>query len=259
MSLVSSATVAANPWIRILGALEKKINRTTFETWLKPTRFSRTEAGVLYIRVPRPEFLMIEEKYSDLILEAIDNLGLELNEVKFVTEEDDPTATPLRHTFPAKTDGAAGPAATAAARLSSQSRFDFDSAAQLNSKYTFDGFVIGASNQFAHAAARAVAENPSKCYNPLFLYGGVGMGKTHLMQAIGHEVKRNQPQLSICYISSEKFTNEVINSLRYDRMGSFRDRYRNVDVLLVDDIQLVAGRSAPRKSSSTPSTRCTSR
>ena len=242
MSLVASATAAAaNPWIRILGALEKKINRTTFETWLKPTRFSRTEAGVLYIRVPRPEFLMIEEKYSDLILEAIDNLGLELNEVKFVTEEDDPTATPLRHSFPAKTDGAAGStAAAAAARLGSQSRFDFDSAAQLNSKYTFDGFVIGASNQFAHAAARAVAENPSKCYNPLFLYGGVGMGKTHLMQAIGHEVKRNQPQLSICYISSEKFTNEVINSLRYDRMGSFRDRYRNVDVLLVDDIQFLA-------------------
>jgi chromosomal replication initiator protein len=243
MSLVASAsaTAAVNPWIRILGALEKKINRTTFETWLKPTRFSRTENGILYIRVPRPEFLMIEEKYSDLILEAIDNLGLELNEVKFVTEEDDPTATPLRHSFPAKTDGATGPAAVAAAaRLASQSRFDFDSAAQLNSKYTFDGFVIGASNQFAHAAARAVAENPSKCYNPLFLYGGVGMGKTHLMQAIGHEVKRNQPQLSICYISSEKFTNEVINSLRYDRMGSFRDRYRNVDVLLVDDIQFLA-------------------
>jgi len=242
MSLVSSAsaTAAVNPWIRILGALEKKINRTTFETWLKPTRYSRTEAGVLYIRVPRPEFLMIEEKYSDLILEAIDNLGLELNEVKFVTEETDPTATPLRHSFPAKTDGASGSAAAAALRPGSQSRFDFDSAAQLNSKYTFDGFVIGASNQFAHAAARAVAENPSKCYNPLFLYGGVGMGKTHLMQAIGHEVKRNNPQLSICYISSEKFTNEVINSLRYDRMGSFRDRYRNVDVLLVDDIQFLA-------------------
>ncbi len=160
--------------------------------------------------------------------------------MKFVTEEDDPTATPVRHSFPAKTPQGGSPAAAGPARPGSQARFDFDSAAQLNPKYTFDGFVIGAGNQFAHAAARAVAENPSKCYNPLFLYGGVGMGKTHLMQAIGHEVKRNQPQLSICYLSSEKFTNEMINSLRYDRMSSFRDRFRSVDVLLIDDIQFLA-------------------
>ncbi len=238
MSLASSATAAVNPWLRILGALEKKVNRTSFETWLKPTRFSHTDGSVLYIRVPRPEFRVIEEKYSDLISEAIDNLGLELQDVKFVTEEDDPGATPVRHTFPAKSP--AGPAPAVAARPGTQVRFDFDSAAQLNPKYTFDGFVIGTSNQFAHAAARAVAENPSKCYNPLFLYGGVGMGKTHLMQAIGHEVKQHQAQLSICYISSEKFTNEVINSLRYDRMSSFRDRFRNVDVLLIDDIQFLA-------------------
>jgi len=238
-SATASATAAANPWVRILGALEKKINRTTFETWLKPTRFSRTEGGVLYIRVPRTEFLLIEEKYSDLILEAIDNLGLEVQEVKFVTEEDDPTATPLRHSFPAKAPQT-GPAVAGGARMAAQARFDFDSAAQLNPKYTFDGFVSGASNQFAHAAAHAVAENPSKCYNPLFLYGGVGMGKTHLMHAIGHQVKSNQSQLSICYISSEKFTNEVINSLRYDRMSGFRDRFRNVDVLLIDDIQFLA-------------------
>jgi chromosomal replication initiator protein len=240
MSLLSSATVAANPWIRILGALEKKINRTTFETWLKPTRFSHTEGSVLYIRMPRPEFRVVEEKYMDLILEAIDNLGLELDDVKFITEQDEPSATPMRHSFPAKLPQGGNPAAAGVARPGSQARFDFDSAAQLNPKYTFDGFVIGAGNQFAHAAARAVAENPSKCYNPLFLYGGVGMGKTHLMQAIGQEVKRNQPQLSICYISSEKFTNEVINSLRYDRMSSFRDRFRTVDVLLIDDIQFLA-------------------
>jgi chromosomal replication initiator protein len=121
-----------------------------------------------------------------------------------------------------------------------QQRFDWDSAAQLNPRYTFDAFVIGAGNQFAHAAAQAVAERPSKAYNPLFLYGGVGMGKTHLMQAIGHEVRRRQPQAAICYVSSEKFTNEMINSLRYDRMTSFRDKFRNVDVLLIDDIQFLA-------------------
>jgi len=122
----------------------------------------------------------------------------------------------------------------------SQARFDWDGAAQLNPRYTFDAFVIGSGNQFAHAACQAVAERPSKAYNPLFLYGGVGMGKTHLMQAIGHEIKRRLPQAAICYVSSEKFTNEMINSLRYDKMTSFRDKFRNVDVLLVDDIQFLA-------------------
>src|SRR5262249_23359732 len=133
---------------------------------------------------------------------------------------------------------ARGNSSTAAA--GKQARFDWDSAAQLNAKYKFDAFVIGSGNQFAHAAAQAVAERPSKAYNPLFLYGGVGMGKTHLMQAIGHMVKKHQPQASICYLSSEKFTNEMINSFRYDNMTSFRDKFRNVDVLLIDDIQFLA-------------------
>jgi chromosomal replication initiator protein len=152
--------------------------------------------------------------------------------VKFVTPEDDPASTPVRH------DGGLGPVAVSSSP--SQSRFDWDGAAQLNPRYTFDAFVIGSGNQFAHAACQAVAERPSKAYNPLFLYGGVGMGKTHLMQAIGHEVKRRQPHSAICYVSSEKFTNEMINSLRYDRMTSFRDKFRNVDVLLIDDIQFLA-------------------
>jgi chromosomal replication initiator protein len=106
----------------------------------------------------------------------------------------------------------------------------------------FDAFVIGSGNQFAAAAAQAVAERPSKAYNPLFLYGGVGMGKTHLMQAIGHEVKRRQPHAAISYVSGEKFTNDMINSVRYDKMTSFRDRFRTVDVLLIDDIQFLAGK-----------------
>jgi len=113
---------------------------------------------------------------------------------------------------------------------------------ELNPKYTFDTFVIGPGNQFAHAAARAVAERPSKAYNPLFLYGGVGMGKTHLMQAIGHEIKKRQPQMGICYLSAEEFTNEMINALRNNKMSSFRDTYRNMNVLLLDDIQFLAGK-----------------
>src|SRR6202008_799600 len=236
---VPSTSFPANPWVRILAALEKKINRHSYDTWLKPTRFSHATGGILFIRVPTVEFRHVGDKYADLIQEAIDNLGLEYQDVKFVTPDDDPAATPLRH------DGglsafSSAPAAAAAASAGAQARFDWDGAAQLNPRYTFDAFVIGSGNQFAHAACQAVAERPSKAYNPLFLYGGVGMGKTHLMQAIGHEIKKRLPQAAICYVSSEKFTNEMINSLRYDKMTSFRDKFRNVDVLLVDDIQFLA-------------------
>jgi chromosomal replication initiator protein len=232
MSLTTAAS-AANPWVRILDALEKKVNRHSYETWFKPTRYSHVKGGKLFVRVPTPEFRHIGEKYADLIQEAMEKLELDFEDVEFITPEEDPAATPVRHNggFASREAGAA---------RTTQARFDWDSAAQLNPRYTFDAFVIGAGNQFAHAAARAVAERPSKAYNPLFLYGGVGMGKTHLMQAIGHEVKKRQPESAICYLSSEKFTNEMINSLRYDKMISFRDKFRNVDVLLIDDIQFLA-------------------
>jgi chromosomal replication initiator protein len=233
---VSTQSLAPNPWLRILDALEKKINRHSYDTWLKPTRYSHSSAGILFVRVPTAEFRHVGDKYADLIQEALDNLGLEYQDVKFVTPEDDPAATPVRH------DGGLSSHTASVASQGSQARFDWDGAAQLNSRYTFDAFVIGSGNQFAHAACQAVAERPSKAYNPLFLYGGVGMGKTHLMQAIGHEIKRRQPQVAICYVSSEKFTNEMINSLRYDKMISFRDKFRNVDVLLVDDIQFLTGK-----------------
>ncbi len=233
MSLSSTATATANPWVRILSALEKKINRHSYDTWLKPTRYSHVEGEVLVIRVPTAEFRNIGEKYADLIQEAIDDLDLGFTDVKYMTQEE------LNPPAPTRPDGGFAPQ-SAGSRVGSQSRFDWDGAAQLNPKYTFDAFVIGSGNQFAHAAAQAVAERPSKAYNPLFLYGGVGMGKTHLMQAIGHEIKRRMPEAAICYVSSEKFTNEMINSLRYDKMTTFRDKYRHVDVLLIDDIQFLA-------------------
>jgi len=237
MSLsTATVTATANPWLRILSALEKKISRHSYDTWLKPTRFSHTKGNIIFVRVPTPEFRHIGDKFGDLIQEAMDTLEPDYQDVKFITAEEDPNAPPVRP------DGGFAPVSVPAIQPNGgkQQRFDWDSAAQLNPRYTFDGFVIGAGNQFAHAAAQAVAERPSKAYNPLFLYGGVGMGKTHLMQAIGHEVKRRQPQAAICYVSSEKFTNEMINSLRYDRMTSFRDKFRNVDVLLIDDIQFLA-------------------
>jgi chromosomal replication initiator protein len=224
-----------NPWLRILDALEKKINRHSYDTWLKPTRYSHSSNGIMYIRVPTVEFRHVGDKYADLIQEALDNLNMDYRDVEFVTPEDDPAATPVRHD-----GGLSAPQPIPATIPIAQSRFDWDGAAQLNARYTFDAFVIGSGNQFAHAACQAVAQRPSKAYNPLFLYGGVGMGKTHLMQAIGHEVKRAMPQAAICYVSSEKFTNEMINSLRYDKMTSFRDKFRNVDVLLIDDIQFLA-------------------
>ena len=236
---VTSSTISPNPWVRILDALEKKINRHSYNTWLKPTRYSHISNGVLFVRVPSDEYRKEGDKYADLIQEAVDDLGLGYQDVKFVTPEDDPSNTPIRHNGGLSAYSA--PANAAPMSLApSQGRFDWDSAAQLNPRYTFDAFVIGSGNQFAHAACQAVAERPSKAYNPLFLYGGTGMGKTHLMQAIGHEIKRRTPQAAICYVSSEKFTNEMINSLRYDKMISFRDKFRTVDVLLVDDIQFLA-------------------
>jgi chromosomal replication initiator protein len=241
MSLTSSAIIP-NPWVRILDALEKKINRHSYDTWLKPTKYSHASNGVLFVRIPTAEFRHVGDKYADLIQEAVDNLGLGYEDVKFVTAEDDPSNTPIRHNggLSAHAPNSSSGSQAATGLQPSQARFDWDSAAQLNPRYTFDAFVIGSGNQFAHAACQAVAERPSKAYNPLFLYGGVGMGKTHLMQAIGHEIKRRTPQASICYISSEKFTNEMINSLRYDKMISFRDKFRTMDVLLIDDIQFLA-------------------
>src|SRR6266436_3075974 len=239
MSLTSSAIVP-NPWARILDALEKKVNRHSYDTWLKPTRYSHASNGILFVRIPTAEFRHVGDKYADLIQEAVDVLGLGYEDVKFVTAEDDPSNTPIRHNGGLSAHSPSGGPQAAPGLHPAQGRFDWDSAAQPNPRYTFDAFVIGSGNQFAHAACQAVAERPSKAYNPLFLYGGVGMGKTHLMQAIGHEIKRRMPQAAICYVSSEKFTNEMINSLRYDKMISFRDKFRTMDVLLIDDIQFLA-------------------
>jgi chromosomal replication initiator protein len=256
MSFATTPATAVNPWMQILAALEKKVNRQSFETWLKPTRYSHIAGRTLYVRIPTEEFQHIGDKYSDLVQEAIDLLKLDLEDVAFVTVEEDPSQPPVRK------DGGFGPVPTHSTNappvnhsgfternrrgsypsqpVEQQGRFDWSSAAQLNPRYTFENFVIGNGNQFARAASLAVAERPSRAYNPLFLYGGVGMGKTHLMHAIGHEVKRRQPIANICYVSAEKFTNEMINSLRNDRMTSFRDRFRGVDVLLIDDIQFIA-------------------
>ena len=213
-------------WDKVLQHMERRVNPHSFATWFRPTRQESTENGKLIVRVPTRMFRKrLSETYGELIHAVLTEVGMQQTRVEFVCAEPEPPAAP--------------PPAPAAL----QSRLDFDAVDhQLNPRYTFDTFVVGGSNQFAHAASLAVGEQPSKAYNPLFLYGGVGMGKTHLMQAIGHLIKRRNPAMRLTYISAEKFTNEVINSLRFDRMTSFRDRFRTVDILLVDDIQFIAGK-----------------
>ena len=216
-----------NAWQEVLNYLRTKVNPQSYQTWLKPTRFVSAETDTLVVRVPNSEFEeWIQEHFSSNIQEALEQLRLGFQQVRYVFE------APVEKK--ASGNGEAKPL---------QGKLDFESIEhQLNSRYTFDTFVVGSCNQFAHAAARAVAETPAKAYNPLFLYGGVGLGKTHLMQAVGHLIKKHQSEMRLAYVSSEAFTNEVINSLRFDRMVSFREKYRNVDILLMDDIQFIAGK-----------------
>jgi len=213
-----------NSWEKILQHMERRVNPHSFSTWFRPTRQEGTENGKLVVRVPSRIFRKrLTETYGELLQAVLAEVDMSDTHLEFLCTDNEPQ----------------GPAPNSLR----QTRLDFDAVDhQLNPRYQFETFVVGASNQFAHAAAQAVAEQPSKAYNPLFLYGGVGMGKTHLMQAVGHLIKKRNPAARLTYISAEKFTNEVINSLRFDRMISFRDRFRSVDVLLVDDIQFIAGK-----------------
>jgi chromosomal replication initiator protein len=216
-----------NAWQEVLGYLKTRVNTQSYQTWLRPTRLARVENDSLVVQVPNREFQdWIQEHYGRMVQNALDELSLGYHQVTYVIEETTEKRPPSN----------GEPKAV-------QGKLDFDSVEhQLNPRYTFDTFVVGSCNQFAHAAARAVAGAPSKAYNPLFLYGGVGLGKTHLMQAVGHTIKKQWKEMRLAYVSSESFTNEVINSLRYDRMISFREKYRNVDILLMDDIEFIAGK-----------------
>jgi chromosomal replication initiator protein len=207
-------------WEKVLNKVEENVSAQSFTTWFKPTQFVRREGAALYIRVPNSFFRDWLNEHIDVVLNAAQSAGVgDINVVYMIEESTVRPAPP------------------------SQGSLDFESIDNtLNPKYMFDTFVVGSSNQFAHAAARAVAERPSKAYNPLFMYGGVGLGKTHLMHAIGQEIKRQNRSLRLTYISTEKFTNDLISAIRYDKLLSFRERYRNNDVLLIDDIQFIAAK-----------------
>ena len=221
----------ASIWDQILSRVETKVNRHSFYTWFKPTAFVADAGNSITVRVPSLLFKdWLTKHYSVVLSEALAEVRRPRAEFVFVAEgaaapEPLPAELAVRQPAPA-----APPTSLAA------------SSAGLNPRYTFDTFIVGPSNQFTHAACRAVAEAPSRSYNPLFIYGGVGLGKTHLMHAVGQYVLQHDSSLKLTYISSERFMNEMINALRYDRILDFRETYRSVDVLLVDDIQFVSGK-----------------
>ncbi len=228
--------IAANIWDDILSRVQAKMNRHSFYTWFKPTAFVGDDGRNVTVRVPNALFKdWITKHYSGVIAEALEEIERTDALVNFVASG---TAAAEIPAVPAP---AAEPSASAVEHQLSTPA-PTTSAAGLNPRYTFDSFIVGSSNQFAHAACRAVAEAPSRSYNPLFIYGAVGLGKTHLMHAIGHYVLQHDRNLVLTYISSERFMNEMINAVRYDRLIDFRERYRSVDVLLVDDVQFLAGK-----------------
>jgi chromosomal replication initiator protein len=225
-----------NLWDEILARIETKVNRHSFYTWFKPTAFVGEQAGVLTVRVPDPTFKdWLVRHYTGVITETMGELHQSGLSLSFVTEaslgETSPVELPHEEAPSPGSNTVLEPPPPATRGPSS-----------LNPRYTFDTFIVGPSNQFAHAACRAVAEMPSRSYNPLFIYGGVGLGKTHLMHAIGQYVLRYDANLKLTYISGERFMNEMINAVRYDRIIDFRERYRSVDVLLVDDVQFIGGK-----------------
>jgi chromosomal replication initiator protein len=211
-------------WARTLDAIQEKISKPSFETWLKATEAIDLRDDTLVISAPN-DFARdwLESRYAELVRETLREVTGSVIGVKFISHEEKDEAQPDE--APSITEEEAEPPKT-----------------QLNPRYTFDTFVIGSGNRFAHAASLAVAEAPAKAYNPLFIYGGVGLGKTHLMHAIGHYVLGHTPSSRVVYLSSEKFTNEFINSIRDNKTIQFRNKYRSVDILLIDDIQFLAGK-----------------
>lgn len=244
-------------WDQILTLIEGKVGQHSFSTWFKPTSLKEDQGRALVVRVPAPLYVeWLPRHYSVVLAEALSEVGRAQVQLVFEVETAPlPEARPRPVEEPAvdgasfNTSSTGQPAPVVVTRQPAPAHQPAEPPAGaavipggLNPRYTFDTFIVGPSNQFAHAACRAVAEAPSRSYNPLFIYGGVGLGKTHLMHAIGQYVLQHNANLTLTYISSERFMNEMINALRFDRILEFRARYRSVDVLLVDDIQFVSGK-----------------
>ncbi|QHW34670.1 chromosomal replication initiator protein DnaA [Paenibacillus rhizovicinus] len=213
-------------WQQVLDRMRTKISKPSYDTWLNASRAVLFDESRLIVSAPT-KFAQewLENRYVNLIQSTVHECFDRHVEVTITIEQE-----------------TAKQAADTEARIPLPAESDQAPVMTLNRKYTFETFVVGAGNRFAHAAALAVAESPGKAYNPLFLYGGVGLGKTHLMHAIGHYVLAHKPNATVLYLTSEKFTNEFINAIMNNRGQAFRDKYRNIDVLLIDDIQFIAGK-----------------
>ncbi|KYH28031.1 MULTISPECIES: chromosomal replication initiator protein DnaA [Clostridium] len=221
-------------WDKTLNIIKGELTEVSFNTWIKSIVPISLEQNTIKLQVPN-DFTrgILESRYKDLIVNAIKLITSKKYNIDFLISSEDKLSddkTSINNT--SKSSKAKKSNIIVSDEMSSM----------LNPKYTFDSFVIGNSNRFAHAASLAVAEAPAKAYNPLFIYGGVGLGKTHLMHAIGHYILQNNPKAKVVYVSSEKFTNELINSIKDDKNEEFRNKYRNVDVLLIDDSQFIAGK-----------------
>ena len=213
-------------WGRLLDAVSTKLAPAVIDQWVRPCRLLAVEGDHLKIGAPNTfsrDWLI--QHHLQTLQQAAQRVVGGQPRLSIVVDESAADSTPA---FDAPPPLAARPGG--------------GSTEGLNPRYTFETFVVGSSNQFAQAACQAVAELPSKAYNPLFIYGGVGLGKTHLLHAVGHQSVRLFPGMSVVYLSSERFTNELINAIRYDRTGEFRARYRTIDLLLIDDIQFISGK-----------------
>lgn len=222
-------------WRATLEVIEAQISKPSYETWLKNTKAYNLHDNTLTISAMN-EFSKdwLENKYTNLITKALYEITGSDFHVKFVIPETDKHANETKKSTEAQANSDNGQNQNVAKTM-------------LNPNYVFDTFVIGSGNRFAHAASLAVAEQPANAYNPLFIYGGVGLGKTHLMHAIGHYVREHNKSANVVYITSEKFTNEFINAIMDNNSNNFRNKYRNVDVLLIDDIQFIAGKESTQE------------
>ena len=217
-------------WEKTLNIIKGEMSEVSFNTWIKSCEPISISSNIIRISVPNSFTQdILEKRYKDLVVNSIEAACSKVYTVEFMVASDIQEAEE-KEEKKSKIDDRGS--ITVNDEMSSL----------LNPKYTFASFVIGNSNRFAHAASLAVAESPAKAYNPLFIYGGVGLGKTHLMHAIGHYVLQNNSNAKVVYVSSEKFTNELINAIRDDKNEEFRNKYRNVDILLIDDIQFIAGK-----------------
>ena len=240
---MSASVETTNVWGKILHSLKGRLNQQTLDTWFSPIQFESLDSSQHVIRLRAPNQVIkdtVVTNYGKVLADSLNELRLSGYSVGWVVGKVTdwvPENISVNSEIVTHDDSQPLSSPATVAEVSSA-----PPEPSLSSKYTYESFVVGTCNQFAHAASKAVAEAPGRTYNPLYLYGGVGLGKTHLMHACGHAIKSRNQHLKLCYISSERFMNDLINAIRYDKTQSFREKYRSVDVLLIDDVQFMAGK-----------------